>query len=128
MNSLGVLYARFGLYEEAANEFTRAAEADYAPALFNLGNLYLEQEDLESAEAAYSRAQALAPLTPKALLGLAMVAYERADYALARTLHDSLADMDRELAERFGYLTSGSSDGSRAASALDKEVLIWDEE
>ncbi len=42
INKLGVLYARYGLYERAEREFQNVLEMDgeFVPALINLGNIY----------------------------------------------------------------------------------------
>ncbi|MDP7269278.1 MAG: hypothetical protein QF408_14025, partial [Pirellulales bacterium] len=41
-NSIGVLYARYGLYENAKREFENALQSgEYSPALINLANMEL---------------------------------------------------------------------------------------
>ena len=128
-NKLGVLYAQFGLYDKAAVEFkTVLRSRDYVPALVNLGNIYYLKDEMSESLDYYKRALFMDSGNTKALLGVARVSYEINDYS---TVNSSLAKLENEspeIAARFSYLGSGTSDSGRASQVLVKEVSDWDEE
>ncbi len=75
-NLLGVLYAKFELYNKAEREFTYLlTKADTLPALVNLANLRLLQGRNGDAPELYRRADAISPDNPIVLVGLAKVMY-----------------------------------------------------
>ncbi len=128
-NRLGVLYARYGMYDEAEAQFRRAVRArDYIPALVNLGNVALLRDDIAEARDAYERVLAQDEDNEAALLGIARVAYEDEDYGAAEEAHARLAAADPELAERFAYLSGGGSSSGRASDAGRLgSTVVWDE-
>ena len=65
LNSLGVLYARYGILDKAEVQFTAALKrGEYAPALLNLGNLRSLKGNLDDALVFYRRALAAQPNNP----------------------------------------------------------------
>ncbi|MFP4300511.1 MAG: hypothetical protein ACLFQZ_00655 [Spirochaetaceae bacterium] len=131
-NRLGVLYGRYGMYEEAEEQF-RAALLGSAntPALVNLGNLAYLKNDLSRAADYYRRAVAEDPDSRAGLLGLARVEYATEAYAAARETHHRLAQLSPELASRFSYLGDGATDGGtgRAAAVTSRgTAVVWEEE
>lgn len=126
VNRLGVLYARYGLYEEAAAEFRKISDL-YPPAMTNLGNIYYKKKDMMSAISWYAKALEMNPDNKAALLGSARANYEIENYGSVKMMYARLEGIDTDLAERYAYLVSGSSDTGRASSAF-RESAVWEEE
>ena len=128
-NRLGVLYARYGLFKEAKEEFqTVIVNDDYSPALLNLGNIYfLENSFLESLEY-LERAAGQTPDNPRILLALVRVQYALEEYSQAERTFSRLQNLDSELAASFAFLGSleGSTDRAADVSML-KEIILWEE-
>ena len=128
-NKLGILYAQFGLLDDAAEEFKSVvASRQYVPALINLGNIYYLQDEMETALGYYNRALSKAPDNAVALLGVARTSYELDDY---QAVNDTLARLENEapeIASQFSYLGSGTGETGRASRAVEREISIWDEE
>jgi len=135
-NSLGVLYARYGRYEAAEEQFRAAArlKGDYVPALVNLGNLAYLREEYAAARRSYRRVLETAPGNRAALLGMARVEYAAEDYSAAQEVHGRLSRVNPDLAERFSYLAAGAAGGSAGesgragGSALEYgRLVVWEE-
>jgi hypothetical protein len=129
-NKLGVLYARYGLYDRAESEFTRVLEQqrDYVPALINLGNIHYLNGDIKNAKAYYDRAYRQAPENPKVLLTVARVNHEMENYGTVNETYAKLKQVDPDLAQQFSYLELRGDDATRAAAiGRVKEVVIWEE-
>jgi len=129
-NRLGVLYARFGLYDEAEREFRRAVEQqNYIPALMNLGNLHYLRSDFVRALTAFQRAAEAQPSNPRILLSLAKVHHEMEDYSTASELYARIVAADAKLAARYDYLDLKREDPARAAEVGRlREGVLWEEE
>jgi len=128
-NRLGVLYARYGVYDKAKTEFEKVLTVgEYAPSLCNLGNIGMLEEEYMKALSYYQRANAVEPSNTKVLLGLSRVHYALQNYTMARLAHEELAGIDKTMAEKYAFLRVQDSTGERAAQAdqLKGEVL-WDE-
>ncbi|MCF7938867.1 MAG: tetratricopeptide repeat protein [Spirochaetales bacterium] len=131
INSLGVLYGRYGLIERARAEFEKiSGEPDpYPPSLLNLGNIYFLSGELSSALRYYDRALSLEPGNPVALLAVSRVNHELENYGLVAQHYSELKRVDPSLAGRFAYLDFRGEDARRAAQAADTTMLvIWDED
>jgi lipopolysaccharide biosynthesis regulator YciM len=127
-NKLGVLYARYGLYDEAEEQFLKVVwEREYVPALINLGNIFYIREELEEALEFYERANRAAPKNATALLGIARVNYELENYGAVNAAYSSAEQINPEMAAKFSYLVTGSDSTGRAAAA-EREVTLWEEE
>jgi tetratricopeptide repeat protein len=129
-NSLGVLYARYGLIDRALETFSGiVASTDYAPALVNMGNLLALEGELESAVSLYRRALDQDGQNPTTLLQLARATYALGQLEASAGYVDALRSIAPELISQFSYLDSGEVSESRAsARGLLLEVMIWDEE
>ncbi len=130
-NQLGVLYARYGRYADAEEQFRISVRGrDYVPGFINLGNISYLNENYTGAREAYSRALKIDGDNKTALLGMARVSYAAEDYAAAEDAYSELGAIDPELAERFAYLASGSSgDSGRASEAAQiHSTMVWEEE
>jgi len=127
INKLGVLYARFGLYDKAKNEFQRAASANNLSAMVNLGNLYYIDKDLQRAVGQFERALELDPDNPAVLLGLAKANYELENYGSVKDFYSRLQAQNPQLASKFAYLTQKQTDTARAADISMPDSVLWDE-
>ena len=127
LNSLGVLYARFGMLDEAASQFQQILRGgESAPALINLGNIAYLRGDSAAALTYYNRALKKAPENSAALLGVARASYELERYDEVNSALARLKSLDPEAASRFSYLGAGGGT-ARAAEAGKKEVEGWTE-
>ena len=130
INALGVLYARYGLFEEAKGEFHRVLERDeYVPALVNLGNIYFLEEDYDSALSYFERAQTVNPTSANVLLCLARTHYQLELYDKTREYYTRLKEVAPDLAGRFAYLVVRTKEELRAQEfvSFGRDVL-WEEE
>jgi tetratricopeptide (TPR) repeat protein len=128
-NSLGILYARYELTDQAIQAFQRSLKVrEYVPALVNLGNVYFLQGKMNPALQHYERARRIVGDEPKLLLALAKVHYALEQYGISQQYHAQLQKLDRELADRFAYLQGRGEAGQRAAEAAQgQEVVLWQE-
>jgi hypothetical protein len=129
VNSLGVLYARYGLLREAAAQFEQIIRrGEYPAALVNLGNIAYLQGDMREALRYYGRALERSPENSVALLGVAKASYELEQYEAVDGALTRLKTLAPEVADKFSYLGSGEAGTARASRAVTKEISIWDEE
>ncbi len=130
INSLGVLYARYGLSDKAAQEFQRILRREeYLPALINMGNLAFLDGDLNRALSYYEQAYKRQPNNSTVVLSLAKVNHELANYGEVNRLYGLLKKQEPELAERYTYLDLKAADETARASEAQrmKDVMIWEE-
>jgi tetratricopeptide (TPR) repeat protein len=130
INKLGVLYARYGVYDKAEEAFQRALKTqEYGPSLVNIGNLLYIRNALTEAVRYYERALAKTPTDSAVLLNLAKINYELGKYDKTDTYYSQLRKEDAQMAERFSYLAAkGGTDTARASNAdAMKEVMVWGE-
>jgi tetratricopeptide (TPR) repeat protein len=125
-NKLGVLYARYGLYDRAEPEFQQAAKTNFVPAIVNLGNLWLLRGDAPRSLSFFELASTREPNNVAALAGLARANYEMENMGSVRALMQRITALDAKAAEKLSYLVSRGDEGARAAEAARGDVL-WDE-
>lgn len=125
MNSLGVLYARYGRTADAQQQFKNATP--HPPAYINLGNLAYLNGRAESARDFYQKALEASPEYPAALLGLARVFHSLEKFDNTEALYERLRSVAPELAQRFIYLTGEEQKTDRASSIVGSETIYWDE-
>ena len=129
VNNLGVLYAKYGLLDDAAARFEQILRSgEYPAALVNLGNIYYLKGDMRESLQYYQRALSRSPDNSVALLGVAKASYELEEYESVDNALAKLKSLDPEKAKQFSFLGSGASDTARASQAATKEVSSWDEE
>lgn len=128
-NRLGVLYARYGLYEEAEEQFQLAVLQDggYVAPMVNLGNISYLREELGAALSWYQRAERLAPASSSVLAGLARTQYELEQYEEAQEDYNRLAEQDPEAASEYAYIGVESGTVGRAAAAQDRGRTLWED-
>ncbi len=127
VNKLGVLYARYGMYDRAEAEFIKAASGNnYMPALMNLGNIHYINGRMDEARGAYLKVLDKDPSNSYAHIGLAKTSFELNDYNSVVSSYKIVERNDPVLAEKYSYLMMRSEDTGRASSAV-KEDFEWEE-
>jgi hypothetical protein len=130
VNGLGVLYAKYGLYDKALVQFNIVLKKnEYVPALINAGNIYYLKGEMEKSLTYYERAYTKMPDNPKVLLCVARVNHEMENYGTVKKLYAKLKDLDPGLADEFAYLDLRGDEAARAAEVIKaKGVVLWEEE
>jgi len=130
LNKLGVLYAKYELWEDALLQFNKILKTqEYYPALINVGNIYYLRGQREKALDYYERASVKAPDNPRVLLCMARACHELENYGLAKRWYQQLKRVDPDLAAQFYYLDLRGEEASRAAAmSAVTEVVVWEEE
>jgi len=129
LNSLAVLYSRYGLFDKAQKTLMEVlAKDEYVPALINMGNIYFVQSQTDKALDFYNRAYKKDPNNPTVLLCVARVNHALENYSIAKKAYADLQAKDPELAQRFAYLDLRGEEATRAADANGvRKVVIWQE-
>lgn len=78
-NSLGLLYVRAGLYDQAIETYTKSAKLKSSTAMVNLGNIAILQKDYKTAKSWFSSALSADPSNASAKAGLDRAAVELAE-------------------------------------------------
>ena len=128
VNSLGVLYARYGRYDDAKVQFKKASAKNkaYLSPLLNLGMIAIAEDDTAAALEYYEAARKIEPKNTQVLLGYARVNHELENYGSVRTAYDELKKTDPDLAAQFAYLDLRGDEAARAADiSKAKEVTLW---
>jgi tetratricopeptide (TPR) repeat protein len=128
-NSLGVLFARYGMYAEALVEFQASAKLGYEKASVNIGNVAFLMADYKTAAAWFEKAANDTPSDVSAIIGLARSLYELDRYEEADVLFRKATSIVPDLAERYGYLSARlSGSAARASAVMEKGGgMLWDE-
>ena len=129
LNRLGVLYAQYGLWEKAAEQFEAIVETeDYIPALLNLGHIAFLDEEYRTAAGYYDKVLSLQSTHPNALLAAARANHELENYGNVRTHYEQLRGLSPRLAADYSYLDLSSSNETARAQAADqvKGRVIWE--
>jgi len=129
-NSFGVLYARFGLYDEAKSQFARAIQLDakFLSSLINMGNIYTLGEDSSNALKWYKKAEEISPQNSLVIASVARAHYDLEDFKLAEESYYKLKEIDPDRAARYAYMGNESNYVGRAAAADDQNAAYWAEE
>ena len=126
-NSLGVLWARYGLFDRAASSFTHAvAREEYVPSLINLANISFTRRDLEKAAAYADRALIKDPNNAQALLAVARINHAMENYGQVAKAYGKLKGIDPDLAGAYAYLDLRGTDSQKAADISNANgVTTW---
>jgi tetratricopeptide (TPR) repeat protein len=127
LNNLGVLYARYGLYDKAAEQFKAALKTkNPGGSVFNMGNILFIQGRYAEALGYYSQAQAAAPYDPKIILAGTRANAALGNYDVAFQSYTVLKSLNPELASKYAYLGGDASSGTRAAEAAKTNGdVLW---
>jgi hypothetical protein len=126
-NRLGVLYARYGLHEEALRWLTEATtlDADHQPFL-NLGNIAFLNGEYAEAARWYVRAEERAPDDERVSLAIARVEYELGETAAAAVRYAEVQSRDPMIAAQFAYLGGETGEDGRASDGTRLAgVVMW---
>ncbi len=127
-NSLGVLYARNGLYDDAIKVLKPFVDGSgaFPAAQLNIANLYYLTGELSLA-ARYYRSAADALSNPaSAHLGLAMVENKLGNIDAASSAYREFTKHAPHMAERYAYLSGNNSEMARASQAAAGERILWE--
>jgi tetratricopeptide (TPR) repeat protein len=117
LNKIGVLYARYGQYQEARDQFQTAVQAGFVPANTNLANISFLLKDFAAAKASYEKSLKSNPEDPSAMIGLARTYFELQNYAEAARLYDRVQELSPTLAAQYTYLASKKSTAGTAGGS-----------
>jgi hypothetical protein len=126
-NKLGVLYARYGLLDKAAEQFGLALKTKSpGSAVYNMGNILFLQGKYAAALTYYNKALAAQPDDATALLSSARTSAALGKYDIALADYMKLKTVDPNLAAKYAYLGGGERNGTRAADAAKTNGdLLW---
>ena len=125
INSLGILYAQYGLYAKAAAQFESVlAKDEYVPALLNLGHIRRLLGDNDAALRYYDRALKKAPTNPSVLLAESVINHQMENYGVVKRYYQELKRQDPALADRYAYLDLKGEEGARAGDASGLRNLV----
>ncbi len=128
VNALGVLYARHGFLDKAAEQFERVASYS-ASARVNLGNIAYQRDDYRQALEHFQLARHMMPRNNTALLGIAMTRFQLNEYHAAAAAFNELAERDHTLAERYAWLAGvGAEETERASAVGSRGRVVWDDQ
>ena len=124
-NRLGILYARYGLYEEARQEFLKVLEiGEEGFVLLNLGDVAFITGANEDALDLYRRAPALAGEDPAAQLALIHVFHELDDSESVEILLHELGWMAPDLVDQFNLFVADHNDQGRSSGRGDRAGIV----
>ena len=128
-NKLAVVYARYGLYDQALEHFQKILhQREYTPALSNLGNIHFIRKEYQRALKYYDRALQQNSRNRSALVGAARCNHELENYGLVKKTYEQIKDIDPELAERYAYLDLKGDEAARALDAAGLQtIVVWEE-
>ena len=125
-NDFGVLYARYGLFEQAEKQFRLARNLDYKPSVLNTANIYYSIKDYERATNWYKEVLKNDSDNHLAMIGLARCAYEVGNYKECDYWYGTVFNKDIELARKYSYLGAFQSTSGRSFSLADRlENTVW---
>jgi tetratricopeptide (TPR) repeat protein len=128
INTLGILFARYGMVDKAEEQFNRIlAKEDFVPALINLGNIYLLKDNASKAASLYERASRKEPQNMTVLVGLAKANYQLEKYGEVRKTYNQIKNLDAGMGDKFAYLVSEQGTAGRASERGFKEDTLWSE-
>lgn len=104
MNQVGIVYAKFGLYDEAIAIFEEIIKikAENPEAYGNLGNIYYLQDKFDSALTQYKLALELDPNNAKAHINLSLVYFKKKMFAEAKEEFNKAKELDPSIESRYG--------------------------
>lgn len=128
INSLGVLYARNGLYTDAIRTLKTLVDGrnPYVPAQLNMANIYYLTNKIDEAAVLYRRVADVMPNSAPAYLGLALVENQRGNMTAKEEAYKEFLALAPEKAKRYAYLTESDNSAQRASSRESKGSPLWE--
>ena len=128
-NSLGALYARYGLFSQAEEQFRPLRRRGYMPAILNTANMYFAKKDYERAEKWYKEVLKKDRSNTLAFLGVARCCYELENYDECDLAYLKVRKMDEALASKYSYLGAFENKTGRAFNLADRlSHTIWQDD
>ncbi len=128
-NSLGTLYARYGLFSQAEEQFRPLRRKGYLPAILNTANMYFAKKDYERAEKWYKEVLKKDRSNTLAFLGVARCCYELENYDECDLAYLKVRKMDEALASRYSYLGAFENKTGRAFNLADRlSHTVWQDD
>ena len=128
-NDFGILYAQYGLFDQAEKQFRLARNKNYIPAVLNTANLYYSKKDYSSAKTWYKKvldSRGTEDTKSLAMIGIARCAYEDGDYNECDLWYGTVYKNNRALARKYSYLGSFEQTNGRSFSLADRlENTVW---
>jgi tetratricopeptide (TPR) repeat protein len=126
-NRLGVLYARYGRYDQALKVLADIQQrGEYVPAHINMGNIYYLRRDYPRARAAFEKALSRLPSHPRLILMQARVEDKLGNRDRALALAERLQELDPELAAGLSYMQVEGDSSTRSAE-VEEGGVPWEE-
>lgn len=128
INSLGVLFARNGLYTDAIGTLKTIVDGrnPYTPAQLNMANIYYLINKVDEAAELYRRVADVMPNSAPAYLGLALVENQRGNIAAKEEAYTEFLALAPEKAKKYAYLAEPTTTSQRASSRDEKGMPIWE--
>ncbi len=104
MNQMGIIYAKFGLYDEAIKIFEELIKikAENPEAYGNLGNIYYLQDKFDAALTQYKLALELDPNNARTHINLSLVYFKKKLFDEARKEFDRAMELDPSIPAQYG--------------------------
>lgn len=129
--SLGILYARYGLFDKAEAAFLSAiANGESLPSLVNLATIYRLRGEYGQAREFLVQAEKMNARDSGVLLGQALINELLGNKSLSRTYHAKLAKVAPLVAKNYDWLgKTDETDTARArAVTTGEDVVQWKED
>ncbi|WP_407397530.1 tetratricopeptide repeat protein [Treponema sp.] len=128
-NSLGTLYARYGLFAQAEEQYKPLRRRGYQPAILNTANIYYAKKDFERAEKWYKEVLKKDKKNVLAYLGVARCCYELEKYDECDMAYLKVRSMDAGLAYQYSYLGAFENKTGRAFNLADRlSHTVWEDD
>ena len=124
-NKLGVLYAGYGLYDQAEAQFAAGAKAQNLYCMINLANIRFVRADYAAALTGYQAALKMDARNPDALAGAARSEYERDNLKPALAWYEKLKEASPSAALAYAYIEKASASEDRASATGARMAMEW---
>ena len=126
-NSLGVLYARYGRYDQALKVLADIQQrGEYVPAYINMGNIYYLKQNYPRARAEFEKALARLPNHPRLILMMARLEDQLDNRDRALALRERLKELAPELAASLSYMQEAGDSTTRSAD-IEEGGVLWED-
>jgi tetratricopeptide (TPR) repeat protein len=124
-NKLGVLYASYGLYDQAEAQFATGAKEQNVYCMVNMANIRFLRADYTGALAGYKAAMKLDAKNAAALAGAARSEYERENHSSALAWYTKLKEVAPASALAYAYIEKVSGSEDRAGAVGARMAMEW---
>ncbi len=126
-NKIGVVYARFGLYQTAVNFFNKAIKKrkNYFSGYNNIGNIYLLEKNYKKALSFYLKAKKIRPKSALLRLNLAIVYKLLNNTKSFNKEFEKLVRLNKNLSEQYSYLLKANISRSSDKNSEQYKNIIW---